>query len=122
MASVLLAIHDPACRRALHDALSADRYDPRPAATLAQALDLSGAHRIDVAIIDAGFDGYGLLTDALKRRQPEPRPLVVRLTGEMPAPASLGRPDAALSKRLPAPEAIAFLDRLVLQAPRRIPA
>lgn len=118
MASVLLAIHHPARTAALRDVLRPVGHRIHLAADLASALACVARHRVDLAIIDAGFTGAAVVAVALRRSQAEPRPRIVRLLDGTPATPWESRIDAAIDGDTADAALLALVDRL---APQPLP-
>jgi hypothetical protein len=115
MPAVLLAIHDHARRRALHDAVAGAGYRVHDAASLAEAREVVTRSHVDVAFVDEGLDAAGVLAGELRRRQTTPRPRLVRLldpTTPTRPPSARWRPDASLRADVPAETALALLAML----------
>jgi CheY-like chemotaxis protein len=119
MPAVLLAIHDHARRRALHDAVAGAGYRVATAASFEEARRVLSERHVDVAFLDEGLDAAGLLACELRRRQTTPRARLVRLleprTPTRP-PAASWRPDASLRAEVPVETALALLAMLAPMA------
>jgi len=115
MPAVLLALHDHARRRALHDVVADAGYRVHVAASLDEARDVVTSTHVDVAFLDEALDGAGIVASELRRRQTTPRPRLVRLldpNAPTRPPTATWRPDASLRGEVSPETALALLAML----------